>query len=69
MMFPELILVGQIMRLWYLMPLIVSFSLVYGATRHERMLPILEHAVRFSIWVLSFLGVLFLVLWFVSRNT
>ena len=68
MIFPQLILLGQILRLWYLMPLIVSFSLVYGATRHERMLPILEHAARFAIWIISFLGILFLVLWFVSRN-
>ena len=55
------------MRLWYLLPLIVSFSLVYGATRHERMMPILEHALRFTIWICTFLGFLFVVLWFVSR--
>lgn len=68
-MFPDFVLIGQTMRLWYLVPLIVSFSLVYGATRHERMLPILEHAARFAIWILSFLGVLYGVLWFISRNT
>lgn len=65
-MFPELILLAQTVRLWYLLPLVLSFSLVYGATRHERMFPILEHAIRFSIWILSFLGILYAVLWFIS---
>lgn len=65
-MFPDLILIGQIVRLWYLFPLMISFSLVYGATRHERMLPILEHALRFTIWIVSFLGILYAVLWFIS---
>ena len=47
--------------LWYAVPLIVSVSLVCAATRHELMRPILSHAVRFSIWVLLFMG-LFVVL-------
>ncbi len=66
-LFSSLLLFGQIMRLWYLVPLVLSFSLVYGATRHERMLPILEHAARFAFWVLSFLGILYFVLWLISR--
>ncbi len=68
-MVPELVLFGQILRLWYLVPLIVSCSLVYGATRHERMAPILEHAARFAMWIVSFLAILYVVLWFFSRNT
>ncbi|HYO23745.1 MAG TPA: hypothetical protein VEQ85_02235 [Lacipirellulaceae bacterium] len=47
--------------LWYALPLIVSVSLVCAATRHELMRPILEHAVRFGVWVLLFMG-LFVVL-------
>ena len=31
-------------RMWYSLPLIVVISLVYAATRHELMAPILEHA-------------------------
>jgi hypothetical protein len=42
--------------LWYAVPLIVSVSLVCAATRHELMRPIIEHALRFSVWVLVFMG-------------
>lgn len=41
-------------RMWYCVPLVVSISLVYGATRHELMPQILDHAMRFCIWVLTF---------------
>lgn len=62
-------LTSPINQLWYAVPLIVSVSLVYGATRHELMLPILENAVRSAIWILSFMlvifGILFVVSWFV----
>ena len=51
-------------QLWYALPLLVSVSLVYAATRHEEMGPILQHAVRFGIWVVAFMvAVLALVLW------
>jgi hypothetical protein len=53
--------------LWYALPLIVSVSLVYAATRHEQMGPILGHAVRIGVWIAGFmgaiLGVLLLVSW------
>lgn len=65
-MIPPLMLLAEVMRLWYLVPLVVSISLVYGATRHERMLPILEQSGRFAVWLLSFLGALFVILWLVS---
>lgn len=42
--------------LWYAVPLIVSVSLVCAATRHELMRPIIEHALRFGVWVLVFMG-------------
>jgi len=42
-------------RLWYYVPLLVSISLVYGATRDERMLQILDHSLRFCVWVLTFM--------------
>ena len=48
-------------RVWYCLPLIVSISLVYGATRHELMGPILEHAVRFGIWIVTFMLAIFAV--------
>ena len=55
-------------RMWYAVPLIVSISLVYGATRHELMRPILEHAVRFAGWIIGFMGVLFVLIWFITRT-
>jgi hypothetical protein len=44
------------MNLWYSLPLIVSVSLVCAATRHELLGPILNHAVRFALWILVFMG-------------
>ena len=56
-------------QLWYALPLIVSVSLVYGATRHELMGPILHHAFRAAVWMAGFMGVIFAILfavtWFV----
>jgi len=51
-------------QLWYALPLLVTVSLVYAATRHEEMKPILEHALRFGIWIAVFmLAVLGVVVW------
>lgn len=44
-------------RLWYAVPLITSVSLVCAATRHEEMVPILIHAVRFAVWVVVFMAI------------
>jgi hypothetical protein len=49
-------------QLWYLFPLVVSVSLVYGATRHELMRPILANALHTAIWILGFMAVIFAVL-------
>ena len=53
-------------RMWYAVPLIVVISLVYAATRHELMRPILEHALRFAISIVGFMIVVFVVLSVVS---
>ncbi len=50
-------------KLWYALPLIVSISLVYGATRHEHLKPILIHSLRSAIWVTGFMAVIFAVIW------
>ena len=47
-------------------PLLVSISLVYAATRHEEMRPILVHAVRFAIGVIIFMLGIMAVLMFVA---
>jgi hypothetical protein len=44
-------------RLWYALPLLVSVSLVYAATRHEEVAPIIQHAVRFGLWIVVFMAV------------
>jgi hypothetical protein len=49
-------------QLWYSVPLIISVSLVYGATRHELFAPILDHSLRTAFWMLTFIGSVFVVL-------
>ena len=51
---------------WYIVPLILSVSLVYGATRHELARPILYHAWHTAVWMAVFMGSIFVVLWIVS---
>ena len=46
---------GEIPRIWYALPLLVSVSLVYAATRHEEIPPILYHAWRFGLWIALFM--------------
>jgi hypothetical protein len=53
-------------RLWYAVPLITSVSLVYAATRHEEMGPILVHAVRFAVWIIVFMDVILAVIHFLT---
>ena len=50
------------MNLWYAVPAIIAVSLVYAATRHERMGPILAHAGRVALWLVGFMFVVFVVL-------
>lgn len=47
------------LRIWFALPLIVSVSLVYSATRHEEMGPIVVHAARFAVWVVVFMAIVF----------
>lgn len=53
-------------RLWYALPLVVSVSLVYGATRHELMGPILINALRAAVWIGGFMAIIFAVLMLIS---
>ncbi len=55
-------------QLWYLIPLIVAVSLVYGATRHELLGCILQHAWRAAVWMLGFMAIIFGVILIVSWN-
>ncbi len=55
---------------WYAVPLVVSVSLVYAATRHEAVGDILKHAWGCALWIAGFmlvvLGVLYLISMWVS---
>lgn len=55
--------------LWHAIPMILIVSLVYAATRQERMRYILRHAYRTAIWITGFMlliaAVLAVVAWFV----
>lgn len=55
---------------WYLIPLVISISLVYSATRFEDWKLIGLHSIRWAIYILTFLGgvyaLLFLVHWLVN---
>ena len=53
-------------QIWYILPLIIVVSLVYGATRHELMGPILQQAIRASMWITGFMAVIFAILLVVS---
>jgi len=54
---PVLLPLLAVMNLWYALPLIVSVSLVCAATRHEEFGPILQHAMRFGLWIVVFMAV------------
>ncbi|MCA9246181.1 MAG: hypothetical protein KDA42_03670 [Planctomycetales bacterium] len=69
MMIGSLVLLGEISQLWYALPLIVTVSLVYAATRHERMEPILAHALRFGGWIGGFMLAILLVILALSSFT
>jgi hypothetical protein len=56
----------MINQLWYSLPLIVVVSLVYAATRHELMAPILRHAARSAMWFVGVMGAVLLLLLYLS---
>ena len=55
-------------NLWFALPLIVSVSLVYAATRHEDVAAILRHALRVAVWITGFMAIILAILWLVSRQ-
>jgi hypothetical protein len=52
--------------LWYALPAIIVVSLVYAATRHERLGPIAIHALRTAVWIVGFMAVILGILWVIS---
>ena len=48
--------------LLYYVPLIISISLVFGATRHEDMQMILKHSFYTARWITGFMAIIFVIL-------
>jgi hypothetical protein len=48
--------------LWYAVPAIIAVSLVYAATRHEQMRPLLIHAGRVALWIVGFMLAVFVAI-------
>jgi len=46
-------------QIWYAVPLVIAVSLVWGATRHERLREITAHSIRSLFWVLTFVTLVF----------
>jgi hypothetical protein len=61
-------LFAQANQMLYSLPLIVSISLVYAATRHEDMPSILGHALRFGTWIVVFMLGLGVFLWWLGKG-
>jgi hypothetical protein len=62
----SLLPLAEINTMWYALPLIVVISLVYSATRHEAMQPILSHAIRLGSMIAGFMIAIMLVLAFLA---
>jgi hypothetical protein len=58
----------MISHTWYALPPILAISLVYAATRHERLLPIFLQAFKVSLWIIGLMLVAFGLLQLVSMQ-
>jgi hypothetical protein len=61
-------LFAAINEFWYALPLVVTISLVYSATRFERMDMILSHSLRVGGWIVGCMFVVFAVLFVISSR-
>ncbi len=52
--------------LWFAVPLIVSISLVYAATRHEELRPIFRHALGCATWIVGLMAAIMVLLMLIS---
>jgi len=59
-------LAGSVPNIYYAAPLIVVISLVYGATRHETPVEIINHSFRSIIWVVGFMAIIMAIIWLAS---
>ena len=58
--------------LWYALPLVIAVAVVYAATRHELIRPIVQHSIRVAGWILGFMTMIFVVIealsWWANRG-
>lgn len=52
--------------LLYFVPLLVTISLVFGATRHEDNALILKHSLHTARWIAGFMAIIFAILFLVG---
>lgn len=57
---------AEVNLMWFAVPLVVVISLVYSATHHEAIRPILTHAVRLSLMIVGFMAAIMVVLGIIS---
>ncbi len=65
----SMLMASSTAKLWYLLPLIVVISLVYGGTRHESVAEILANSVRSAVWLAGFLLIVFGIIWFAGYGS
>jgi hypothetical protein len=58
----DFVLIATTARIWYAIPLVVSVSLVYAATHHEKIGLILWRALRTALWIIGFMLITFVLL-------
>ena len=58
--------VFEYVDIWYAIPLIVTVSLVYSATRFEQPAPIMVQSLRTGVWIVCFMILVFAILTIMS---
>lgn len=64
----DLLLLAEINKTWFLLPLALAISLVYQASRYELPEKILRRAARMFAWILGFMFAVFALLGLLSWN-
>ncbi len=59
---------AEINFMWHAVPLILTISLVYSATHHERLRPIFDHAARLGAMITGFMLAIAAVLALISAQ-
>ncbi len=66
MMIPGIFAYFSFCQIWWLIPMVIPFALVYAATRHEETAKIFAHAARVAFLTFFVMGVLLVLLYFLK---